>query len=84
VRFLLKVGGGRADEVGMHTLTRTTTTTTHNDSRRGDVSALLFGEVMAAARDALRAGELDRARGLAEAGEILSGISVDVLLERLA
>lgn len=81
MRFPLKVGGAGADEVGMLTTTRTTTTTT--GAPRGDVSALLFGEVMSSCRLAYRAGELDRARGLAEAGEILSGISADVLLERL-
>jgi hypothetical protein len=61
--------------------TRTTTTTTRDP--RGEVSAILFGEVMSAARGALAIGECDRARGLAEAGEILSGIPAGVLLSRL-
>jgi hypothetical protein len=60
-----------------------TTTTNTTRAERGEVSAVLFGEVMHAARVALRVGELDRARGLAEAGEILSGIPADVLLSRL-
>jgi hypothetical protein len=81
MRFPLKVGGGRADEMGM--LDTRTTTTTCTEPRRGEVSALLFGEVMSAARAAKCAGELDRARGLAEAGEILSGIPCALLLERL-
>lgn len=61
--------------------THTNTTTTREP--RGEVSAILFGEVMSAARGALCAGDCDRARGLAEAGEILSGIPADVLLSRL-
>jgi hypothetical protein len=79
MRFPLKVGGARADEVGMLN-TRTTTTTTAD--HRGHVSAILFGEVCVAMRGAVAAGELERARGLAEAGEILSGISAELLLDR--
>lgn len=62
--------------------TRTHTITSPAD-RRGDVSAVLFGEIMHAARCARDGGELDRASGLAEAGEILSGIPCATLLERL-
>lgn len=60
-----------------------TTITRIPELRRGDIPAITFGEIMYAARCAHELGEDDRARGLAEAGEILSGISADVLLSRL-
>lgn len=61
-----------------------TNTHTTIDRRRGAVSAILFGEIMAAARGALELEQSERAHGLAEAGEILSGIPCAVLLSRLA
>jgi hypothetical protein len=68
--------------------TRTTITrvagTSAPEARGGEIPAIVFGEIMYAARCAHELGDTDRARGIAEAGEILSGISADVLLARLA
>ena len=64
--------------------TQRTTITRLPEHRRGDVPAIVFGEIMYAARVAHELGELERARGIAEAAELLSGISAEVLLARLS